>query len=287
VVSTQKHGSGDLPSHARKRTATVEVEAVHELVVEDVETGFCGAVVRVEKTPGGYTVTLEDRHGKHRVFPLGPGFLLEGKPATLIRPKPAAPPESKSGRNIRTASGSIAVNGLRAQVAKAGRIYVEGKHDAELVERVWGDDLRIEGVVVEMLGGVDELHEIAAEFQPGPGRKLGVLLDHLVPNSKETRTADRLQRGREDCILVLGHPYVDIWQAVKPSSVGIAAWPVVPRSEEWKDGVCERLHRKDPTWPLESRQAWARILGKVKTYKDLEPALLGPVEALIDFVTAP
>ena len=123
------------------------MEAVRDLVVEDVETGFCGAVVRVEKTPGGYTVTLEDRHGKHRVFPLGPGFWFEGRPATLIRPKAAAPAESKSGRD-RTASGSVAVHGLRAKVAKAGRIYVEGKHDAELVERVWGDDLRIEGVVV-------------------------------------------------------------------------------------------------------------------------------------------
>ncbi|WP_414641132.1 DUF3097 domain-containing protein [Actinospica sp.] len=285
-MSAQSNIPGDLPSHARRRTAAVDIEAVTELVVEDVETGFCGAVVRVEKTPGGYTVTLADRHGKHRVFPLGPGFLFEGRAATLVRPRPAAPAASKSGRD-RTASGSVAVHGLRAKVARAGRIYVEGKHDAELVERVWGDDLRIEGVVVEMLGGVDELHEIAAEFQPGPGRKLGVLLDHLVPNSKETRTADRLQRGREDFILVLGHPYVDIWQAVKPASVGIAAWPVVPKREEWKDGVCERLHRKDPSWPLDPRRAWARILGTVNSYKDLEPALLGPVEALIDFVTAP
>ena len=259
-----------------------EVEAVGGLVVEEAETGYCGAVVMVEKTPGGYTVSLEDRHGKRRVFPLGPGFLIDGAPVTLVRPRPAAPAESKSGR---TASGSVAVHGQRAKVARAGRIYVEGKHDAELVERVWGDDLRVEGVVVEMLGGVDELHEIAAEFQPGPGRRLGVLLDHLVPNSKETRTADRLQRGREDCILVLGHPYVDVWQAVKPSAVGIAAWPVVPRSEEWKDGVCERLHRKDPGWPLDSRRAWHRILASVNTYRDLEPALLGPVEALIDFVT--
>ncbi|HET9171221.1 MAG TPA: DUF3097 domain-containing protein [Actinospica sp.] len=284
VTRAQRNIPGDLPSHAPRRTATVDVEAVHGLVVEDVETGFCGAVVRVEKTAGGYTVTLEDRKGRHRVFPLGPGFLLEGKPATLVRPRPAAPVESRSGR---TASGSVAVRGQRARVARAGRIYVEGKHDAELVERVWGDDLRVEGVVVELLNGVDELHEIAAEFQPGPGRRLGVLLDHLVPNSKETRTADRLQRGREDCILVLGHPYVDIWQAVKPASVGIAAWPVVPRAEAWKDGVCERLHRKDPGWPLDPRRAWARILGTVNSYKDLEPALLGPVEALIDFVTAP
>ena len=284
VVSAQSNIPGDLPSHARRRPTAVEVEAVTDLVVEDVETGFCGAVVRVEKTPGGYTVTLEDRRGKHRVFPLGPGFLLEGRPVTLVRPRPAAPAESRSGR---TASGSVAVSGLRAKVARAGRIYVEGKHDAELVERIWGDDLRIEGVVVEMLGGVDELHAIAEEFQPGPGRRLGVLLDHLVPNSKETRTADRLQRGREDFIMVLGHPYVDIWQAVKPSAVGIAAWPTVPRGEVWKDGVCERLHRKDPGWPLDPRRAWARILGTVNSYKDLEPALLGPVEALIDFVTSP
>jgi hypothetical protein len=260
------------------------VEASAGLVVEETSTGYCGAVVRLEKTPGGYTVTLEDRAGKHRVFPLGPGFLFEGRPVTLVRPRPAQQPPSRSGR---TASGSVAVQGLRAKVARAGRIYVEGKHDAELVERVWGDDLRIEGVVVELLGGVDELHEIAAAFEPGPGRRLGVLLDHLVPNSKETRTADRLQRGREECILVLGHPYVDIWQAVKPASVGIPAWPVVPRSEVWKDGVCERLHRKDPSWPLDPRQAWSRILSRVSSYKDLEPQLLGPVEALIDFVTAP
>jgi hypothetical protein len=282
VVSAKRYGPDDLLPPSRRRIPATEAEAVPGLVVEEVETGYCGAVVRVEKTPGGYTVTLEDRHGRHRVFPLGPGFLFEGRPVTLVRPRPAAAAESRSGR---TASGSVAVHGLRAKVAKAGRIYVEGKHDAELVERIWGDDLRIEGVVVEMLGGVDELHEIAAEFRPGPGRKLGVLLDHLVPNSKETRTADRLQRGREDCIMVLGHPYVDIWQAVKPAAVGIAAWPTVPRGEVWKDGVCERLHRKDQSWPLDSRRAWTRILSRVSTYRDLEPALLGPVEALIDFVT--
>jgi hypothetical protein len=30
-------------------------------------------------------------------------------------------------------------------VARASRIYVEGKHDAELVEKIWGDDLRAIG----------------------------------------------------------------------------------------------------------------------------------------------
>src|SRR5690606_16270974 len=113
------------------------------LVVEEPGTGFCGAVIRCEAG----TVTLEDRFGKHRVFPLEPGgFLLEGRPVTLVRA--AAGPRRPS----RTASGSVALPGARARVARAGRIYVEGRHDAELVEKVWGDDLRIEGVVVEYLG---------------------------------------------------------------------------------------------------------------------------------------
>lgn len=59
-----------------------------------------------------------------------------------------------------------------------------------------GEDLRIEGVVVEQLGGVDDLVDIVAEFAPGPGRRLGVLVDHLVPGSKEARIADAVRRGR-------------------------------------------------------------------------------------------
>ena len=39
----------------------------------------------------------------------------------------------------------------------------EGIHDAELVEKVWGDDLRHEGVVVLMLDGVDNLEEVMAD----------------------------------------------------------------------------------------------------------------------------
>jgi hypothetical protein len=262
-----------------------EVEAERDLVVEEVVTGFCGAVIRCEKTPGGPTVTLEDRFGKHRVFPLGPGFLVDGEPVVLVRPRPAAPPDRSVSGRARTASGSIAVAGLRARVAREARIYVEGKHDAELVERVWGDDLRVEGVVVEMLDGVDRLPEIVAEFEPGAGRRLGILVDHMVAGSKETRIAAAVQDGREDSVLVLGHPYVDVWQAVKPSSVGIDAWPHVPRDVEWKQGVCERLRRRDPSWPLDPRAAWPRILASVRSYQDLEPTLLGRVEALIDFVT--
>ena len=79
----------------------------------------------------------------------------------VTRPAPA--------KATRTASGSVAVHGSKARVARASRIFVEGRHDAELVEKVWGDDLRIEGVVVEYLGGVDDLADHLRDHRPGPG----------------------------------------------------------------------------------------------------------------------
>ncbi|WP_405140261.1 DUF3097 domain-containing protein [Sphaerisporangium sp. NBC_01403] len=246
-----------------------QVPAEPDLVVEDAEGGFCGAVVACDKE----AVTLEDRFGRRRVFPLAPAaFLLDGKPVTLVRPAPAA-----AKGPARSASGSIAVGGLRARVARESRIYVEGVHDASLVEKIWGHDLRVEGVVVEYLEGVDDLPAIVEEFGPGPGRRLGVLVDHLVPGSKESRIAAQVSSPE---VLIVGHPFVDIWQAVKPSAVGIRAWPAVPRGVPWKEGVIDALG-----WRLEPADAWRRILGSVHTFTDLEPELLGRVEELIDFVT--
>jgi hypothetical protein len=110
------------------------VAAERGLVVEDSEGRFCGAVVGYEKG----AVTLEDRHGKRRVFPLTPAaFLLEGQPVTLVPPAPAAPAAAAAAaKSTLTASGSVAAPAAerdRAKVARASRIYVEGKHDAELV----------------------------------------------------------------------------------------------------------------------------------------------------------
>ena len=137
------------------------VEAERGLVVEDAEGRFCGAVAGYEKG----AVILEDRHGKRRQFPLTPGaFLLEGQPVTLVHPTPQNGPV-KPGR---TASGSIKATDTRAKVARASRIYVEGRHDAELVEKIWGDDLRDVGVVVEYLEGIDDLPAIVHAFSPGP-----------------------------------------------------------------------------------------------------------------------
>jgi hypothetical protein len=266
---------GDVLSGNWQRPRVVpELAAERDLVVEDAETGFCGAVVRCEKLPGGATVTLEDRHGRLRAFPLGAGFLLDGSPVTLVRPTVT------TGDNPvrRTASGSIAVADAPARVAAASRIYVEGRHDAELVERVWGDDLRVEGVVVEYLGGIDDLADVVRDFRPDPGRRLGVLVDHLVAGSKESRIAAQIT---SPYVLVVGHPYIDVWQAVRPASLGIDAWPDVPRGQPWKEGVCRALG-----WPIDTAAAWRRILAAIHSYADLEPNLLGRVEEVIDFVTA-
>ncbi len=250
--------------------------------MEEVTTGWCGAVLRCEKAGGMHVVVLEDRRLRTRTFPLGPDFLLEGRPVTLVRPRAAAPAVAPG----RTASGSVAVAGQRARVARASRILVEGKHDAELVERVWGADLRVEGVVVEALDGVDDLADALRGFRPGPGRRIGVLVDHLVAGTKEWREAEAVSRSPalRDHVLVVGHPYVDVWQAVRPQRVGLDAWPVVPRGRPWKEGVLAHLG-----WPCTSAQdvgrGWGRILGTVRSWTDLEPELLGRVEELIDFVT--
>jgi hypothetical protein len=247
--------------------------------VEEVMTDFCGEIVAVDRDLG--TLTLEDRRGRRRAFPLGPGFLHEGRPVVLTPPVTRAAPTAPR----RTASGSVAVAGAPARVARDSRIFVEGRHDAELVEKVWGDDLRLEGVVVEYLGGVDDLVTALREFGPGPRRRVGVLVDHLVPGSKESRIADDVRRSSVgEHVLVVGHPFVDVWAGVKPERLGLREWPEIPRDVEWKHGVCEALG-----WPHASQadiaRAWQQILSRVSSFADCEPALLGRVEELIDFVT--
>ena len=139
--------------------------------------------------------------------------------------------------------------------------------------------------MVEMLDGVDNLAAALADFGPTLERRVGVLVDHLVPGSKEQRLADAaLVTVPSGTVLVLGHPYVDVWQAVLPARLGLASWPVIARGTEWKRGVLRELG-----WPAESQQdvaaAWQRIRRSVRDYRDLDPALLGRVEELIDFVT--
>lgn len=272
VLSSNPHRRGDFAHNPESRP----VEARRGLVIEDVDTGFVGEIVRVGRVAGQWQVELEGRKGVRRSFPLGRGFWIDGRPVELLQPQAKAP----AGR-ARTASGSFHVS-ARARTARESRIWVEGKHDAELVAKIWGADLALEGVVVEELRGVDRLEECLAEFSPSPTRRAGVLVDHLVRGSKEWRIAERFSRLTG--VLILGHPYVDVWQAVRPAVLGLREWPEVPRGEDIKVGTLKRLG-----WPHADADdiglGWARILEKVTTYKDLEPSLLGRMEELIDFVT--
>ena len=263
-------GPIDAPPEATLAKVYPLVPAVVGMALTHRSSGFSGTLVRLE----GGAVELRGQTGQERVFRLAPGaFAVDGKAVSLTRPPTAA----RTGPAPITASGSVAVAGAPARVARAGRLWVEGIHDAALVERVWGDDLRVEGVVVERLDGIDHLDKAIKEFRPGPARRLGVLVDHLVPGSKESRIADGV---RQNDVLITGTPFVDVWQAVRPAVLGIEAWPVIPMGTEWKAGVCAALGFGDPP------AAWRRILAAVNSYADLEPALVGSVERLIDFVTS-
>jgi hypothetical protein len=235
-VRSRQYTDDVLAPRARKPVPPPQVAAENGLVVEDGAAEFCGAVIACEKD----AVTLEDRYGKRRVFPLTGTFLLEGRRVTLVRPAPARGLDPD-----RTASGSVAVPAARA----------------------------------EYLGGIDDLPAIAAQFAADGDRRLGVLVDHLVAGSKESRIAAAVTSAH---VLVVGHPFVDVWAAVKPAAVGLTAWPSVPRGVAWKDGILAAIG-----WPPDAAAAWRRILGRVQSYADLEPAFLGRVEELIDFVTAP
>jgi hypothetical protein len=279
----QNWGPQEITAPVRNELPEVAVE--RGMVLEDAQSGWVGAVTRVEKSGGMHVVALEDRRGKSRSFKLGFGFLLEGRPIRLMPPAPRQAAAVPAGR---TASGSVRVAGQRAQVAQASRIWVEGKHDAELVEKVWGDDLRVEGIVVEPLHGIDDLAGAVAAFRPGPGRRLGVLVDHLVPDSKEWRIASAVMSspGAAGNVLIVGHPYVDVWQAIRPAVLGIEQWPVVPRGQDWKTGILAAFG-----WPHSTKEdiglGWQKLLGAVRSYADLEASLLGRVEEVIDFLTAP
>jgi hypothetical protein len=264
-------GPLDVDGPVRRRPQYPTVPGTAGLLVQHRGTGVEGALLKVN----GDWVVFRDRVGREHTQRNRPGgFVVDGRPVTLTppRPKPGA------ARQV-TASGSIAVPGTPARVARASRIWVEGIHDAELVERVWGDDLRVEGVVVEPLHGADDLEGAVRRFGPRPGRRLGILLDHLVEGTKEHRIARSIDHPD---VLVRGHPYVDVWEGIRPQVIGLEAWPRIPRGTDWKTGICRALR-----FDGEPGELWRRLLGRVGSYKDLEPPLVGAVEELIDFVAPP
>lgn len=263
------YGRDVLADPGRHRKVIPEVTVAPGMLVEVAADGFVGAAVACTAD----TVTLRDRRGRERRFGLHPGaFLVDDRVVTLVPPRRAP---ARAEPRI-TNSGSIAPERRPARVARASRILVEGIHDAALVEQVWGADLRAEGVVVEVLHGIDDLTAVVRDFAPAPHRRIGILVDHLVPGSKEARAAAEVESPD---VLVTGHPFVDVWAAVRPEVVGIPAWPDVPRGEDWKTGTAARLGYRDP------RELWRHIARSVTTWRDLDRELIRAVERLIDHVT--
>jgi hypothetical protein len=261
---------GGVAGSRRLADSYTAVVARPDMVLLHRSTGLRG---RLRKFTGELVVLVDARGGQH-TFEHHPGaFAHQGETVTLVRPssRPAAAPTRRS------AAGGIVAEQQVARVARASRLWVEGSHDARFMERVWGDELRELGIVVEPMGGIDDLVAAVRSFGPGPGRTLAVLVDHLVAGSKESRLAEQV-RGPH--VLVVGHPFVDIWQCVRPKALGIEAWPQVPRGEEWKAGVCRRLG-----WGS-ANDGWRRVIAAVDTFADLEPELVGAVETALD-VLAP
>lgn len=263
-------GPGVLAGTGRRRSIPRRT-ATPGLLVEVLRDGFVGAVVGCDAE----RVVLRDRRGRERSFTLGPGAFVVDEVAVELVPVPPAPVEPPVSLGT-TASGSVPASDTRARVARASRILVEGLHDAVLLERVWGDDLRAEGIVVEVLDGADDLAAAVAAFRPAPHRRLGILLDHLVAGSKEQRLAATV---RHPDVLITGHRFVDVWTAIRPQVLGLDAWPEVPRGEDVKEGLARRLGYADPA------ELWRALQAGVSSWHDLDPSLIGAVERLLDFVT--
>ncbi len=231
-------------------------------------TGTVGVVVRVTAD----LVVLRDRRGREHQLPITPGgFSIDGA-AVTVRPAKAAPPTPTVSN-----SGSITVDDAAARVARPSRLWVEGRHDAELISHIWGHDLAIEGIVVEALDGADDLAALVRQFGPRPQRRLGILLDHLVEGSKESRIAAAVDHPN---VLIRGHPYVDIWAAIRPEVIGRDAWPDIPKGIDWKTGMLAELgFRGTPG------EFWTTLRNRVRTWDDVATPLVRAVEELIDFVT--
>ena len=258
---------------ASSRGTSPNSPATTDVVAEDPLSGFCGAVVACTST----AVTLEDRAGRRRLFPLTSGaFLVDGRQVTLVRPRPAA-----------AGTGAVRVR-LQGGDGCAGQ---DGQGGADLGRRAsmmrpwWngsgGTTCGSRASSSSRSTGWTTCRRPWPRSGPGDGRRLGVLVDHLVPRSKESRIADAVLAAHRDTVLITGHPTSTSGRRCGRRRSGIAAWPDVPRGIDWKTGVCAALGMPD------TRQMWGRVNGAVRSYRDLDTPLITAVERLIDFVAQP
>ena len=168
-----------------RRPRSVERAAEIGMVVEDAQSGYVGAVLRVEAG----NLELEDRRGRVRVFPLGPGFLVDGQPVILTAPQRAA------ATATRTKSGSVKVDGLYIQEFRhvyntsgaSGAVLVPG---GGALHSKWGAAGDTDGCQVLFLGaqalgmadiGAPEWNEKGFDYDNSQGIAMGKILGFLKP----------------------------------------------------------------------------------------------------------
>ena len=232
-------------------------------------------------------VTLEDRRGKRRTFPLGPGFLLEGRPVILVAPVRAAGPAGAHADGVRARSPCPAPRpgwpGPAGSSSRAGTTPSWSRRSGATTcgSRAWSWSTS---------SGVDDLAEHLRDFRPGPGapgRRARRPPRAGLQGEPDRRRRSRKSPGRQ--ARADRRPPVHRHLAGGEARAGSASrrWPTVPRDIEWKKGVCQQLG-----WPHRDQadiaRAWKHILGGVRVLRTTSsPRLLGRVEELIDFVTQP
>jgi dihydrofolate reductase len=120
---------------------------------------------------------------------------------------------------------------------------------------------------------------LTSRRQRGGGSGSSSITWCLGARSRVSRDRVRSGAGRGH-VLVLGHPYVDIWEAVKPAMLGLASWPEVPITVEWKHGICAALglpHRDQ----ADLAAAWRMILDKVRSWDDLRVTRMRSLPATV------
>jgi hypothetical protein len=215
-------GLPDLEPAQPRRVTYPAVQAKPGLIIEHRPSGQVGFIVRADHA----SVVLRDKTGRDHALRYLPGaFVVDGTAVTLI------PPD------------------------RTARLLIAGVEGAQLIEGMWGDELRAEGVSVQHFDPWQSVTDAIETWRPGPGRRLGVL----------TGARDPLDITMTH-VLVIAIPFPEIWLAVKPKVLGMTGWPNDPAAT-----------------PEPVRQ---RLVGSVRGYGDLDPALVGAVEALVDFMTA-
>ena len=238
-------------------------------------SGFTGTLVALE----GDDVVLRGHTGLERRYQNVPGtFAVEGTPTHLVSPRRARRRRAaRSPKDVRTASGSRAVDGRagpgrRAPAASGWRASTTPNSSS-------GCGATISASRASWSNG----STVPTTWPPRCARSAPRATAASACCSTTSCPGARKPGWRraidDPHVLVTGTPFVDVWEAVRPAAVGIRAWPVVPKGQNWKDGVCAALGVDDP------RTMWRRILAAVSDWKQLEQPFVAAVEQLIDFVT--